>query len=96
VQSQRGRFGLSGNTSGKQLRDVSTIPCWYFFSHSNITKEIFILFLGKSNAKLWHSLNHIGTPYFTHWANGAPLTYSGFSDTYNLNTYADDKCAGFE
>jgi hypothetical protein len=51
---------------------------------------------GKSNAKLWLSLNHIGTPYFTHWANGAPLTYNGFSGTYNLNTYSDDKCAGFE
>jgi hypothetical protein len=31
--------------------------------------------LGKLSGFVWHSLNMFGTPDFTHWANGEPLTY---------------------
>lgn len=30
---------------------------------------------GKLSGFIWHSLNMFGTPDFTHWANGEPLTY---------------------
>jgi hypothetical protein len=45
---------------------------------------------------MWHSLNHIGTPYFTHWANGELVTYNGFVDGYNTKAYSGESCAGFE
>jgi hypothetical protein len=54
------------------------------------------IFVGKKDASLWHSLNHLGTQYFTHWSNGELLTYNGFIQGFNNKAYSAGGCAGFK
>lgn len=46
--------------------------------------------------RAWHSMNHLGTPYFTNWGNMELLTYNGFEFNYDFKAYSGECCAGYE
>jgi len=63
--------------------------------------EIMFIFLrqllaGKITNVFWHSLSMHGTSDFSHWANGAPLTYKTGWAAGNPAQFPSETCSCFE
>ncbi|XP_059468847.1 macrophage mannose receptor 1-like [Neocloeon triangulifer] len=62
----------------------------------NFCVQLIIYLAGKKSNQIWHSLNKMGSTYFTHWGNGELLTYYDFAPTYNPNGWTGQHCGIFD
>ncbi|XP_059474426.1 macrophage mannose receptor 1-like isoform X2 [Neocloeon triangulifer] len=62
----------------------------------NICVRYIIYLAGKKDDRMWHSLNKMGSTFFTHWGNGELLTYHDFGPSYNPVAWTTEHCGAFE
>jgi hypothetical protein len=51
---------------------------------------------GRISNRVWHSLNMLGSPRFTHWVSGAELTYQTGWAAGNPAQFPTEACVCFE